>query len=588
MSGKPITGVPDHALGALAERAGIALRWRDFCGQEHEVGADTLRYLLGALDLSCNTESELRESLQRLDASARARRLPPLVTAVAGQPVPLDVDLEETGRAFAIALESGATIDGRLEAHDGRISLPAIDTLGYHRLQFGDQQCTLAVAPPACVSAAELCADARRGTWAVAAQLYGLNLPGDGGIGTYDALGHLAARLGAAGAAAVAVSPVHALFSAEPAHCSPYSPSSRLLLNALHADPREAFGKAAGQAREALGMGEEVARQEASGLIDWARAGRARLAVLRWLFENELPHRSDLADELRRHRQHAGGALHDHAHFEALHAHFLHEGIWSWRQWPREFRDARGDAVAAFAQAHADEVSYHAFLQWLAARGLAKAQREAREAGMPIGLIADLAIGSDPNGSHVWSRQRETLVGVSIGAPPDPLAMRGQAWGLATLSPTAMRATGYSAFIELVRASMAHAGGVRLDHVMGLMRLWLVPDGASPLEGAYLAYPWQDLLRLIALESWRHRCMVIGEDLGTVLLCNGTSGLDATLVTDLLIAERRRRGARSPSAAAVDPVFTPVSIRVAIGTSALVAVIVMVFLSCFTENDVAR
>ncbi len=512
-----MSGVPDHALGALAERAGIALRWHDFRGQSHEVAPDTLRYLLGALDLSCNTDGELAESLSRLEASAHAATLPPLVTAVAGQPTVLEVALAQEGGAFEVELENGGgRVAGRLEAHQGRACLPPVDMPGYHRLQLGDQQCTLAVAPSACVSAADLCGSTTRRPWAVASQLYGLNLPGDGGIGTYDSLGHLAARLGAAGAAAVAVSPVHALFSAEPAHCSPYSPSSRLLLNALHVDPREAFAKTAGQAREALGLGDEIARHEAAGLIDWPQAGRARLAVLRWLFENALPQRPDLAREFGAHRQQAGTALEDHARFEALHAHFLREGTWSWRQWPQEYRDPRGEAVAAFAQAHAPEVDYHAFLQWLATRGLANAQRGARDAGMPIGLVADLAIGSDPNGSHVWSRQRETLAGVSIGAPPDPLAMQGQAWGLATLSPTAMRATGYGAFIELLRASMAHAGGVRLDHVLGLMRLWLVPDGASPLDGAYLAYPWQDLLRLIALESWRHRCMVIGEDLGTV------------------------------------------------------------------------
>lgn len=503
-------------LARLAESAGIALRWHDFRGQAHDVAPDILRRLLAALDLPCESQAQLVESQAHLAAMRAPRGLPPLVTAVAGQPLPIDGHVAPAGTAYSVLLERGGRRDGRLEEHDGRVQLPGIDTPGYHQLQLGDARTTLAVAPSACIGTRDLCGDGPGRPWGLAAQLYGLSMPGDGGIGTYGALGHLATRLARDGAAALAVSPVHALFSAEPSHCSPYSPSSRLLLNALHIDPREAFGDAAASAREALGLGAAVAQLEADTLVDWKQAGTARLAILRRLFDEHLAQAPALEAEFERHRREAGGALEDHARFEALHAHFLAHGTWSWRAWPQEFRDPRDPAVGRFAGEHADTVRYHAFLQWLAARGLGRAQRDARQAGMPIGLIADLAIGSDPHGSHVWSRQRETLVGVSIGAPPDPLAMRGQVWGLATLSPTAMRESGYSAFIELLRASMAHAGGVRIDHVMGLMRLWLVPEGASPMDGAYLAYPWQDLLRLIALESWRHRCLVVGEDLGTV------------------------------------------------------------------------
>jgi 4-alpha-glucanotransferase len=172
--------------------------------------------------------------------------------------------------------------------------------------------------------------------------------------------------------------------------------------------------------------------------------------------------------------------------------------------------------VAEFAREHRDDVDYHRFLQFLTAKSAGAAQTAARDAGMVIGLISDLATGVDPNGSDSWGAPKDFLMGLTIGAPPDPFNFSGQGWGLTALSPTRMRDTGYAAFIAMLRANMAHAGGIRIDHIMSLMRLWVIPEGAAPTEGVYLRYPMDDLMRLIALESHRHRTIVIGEDLGTV------------------------------------------------------------------------
>ena len=161
-------------------------------------------------------------------------------------------------------------------------------------------------------------------------------------------------------------------------------------------------------------------------------------------------------------------------------------------------------------------MEFHAFLQWLADRGLAQARVAARDAGMPIGLIADLAVGMDPGGSHAWSRPGDLLAGLSVGAPPDLFQRDGQDWGIAAFSPQALRRTGFSGFQATLRAALRHAGGVRIDHAMGLRRLWLTPAGAKSSQGAYLRYPFEDLLRLITLESHRAQAIVIGEDLGTV------------------------------------------------------------------------
>ncbi|HYZ34894.1 MAG TPA: 4-alpha-glucanotransferase, partial [Crenalkalicoccus sp.] len=215
-------------------------------------------------------------------------------------------------------------------------------------------------------------------------------------------------------------------------------------------------------------------------------------------------------------RQERGDPLETHARFEALHAEQFSKGRWHWRDWPAELRDPRSPAVSAFAARHAEEVAFHAYMQWRADRSLEAAQRATREAGMSIGLIADLAVGADSGGSHCWSRQDETLIGLSIGAPPDLLSTKGQKWGLAAFSPQGLRRNGFGAFLEMLRAAMRHAGGVRIDHALGLRRLWVVPEGAEAKDGAYLGFPQRDLLRLIALESRRHAALVLGEDLGTI------------------------------------------------------------------------
>jgi 4-alpha-glucanotransferase len=294
---------------------------------------------------------------------------------------------------------------------------------------------------------------------------------------------------------------MHALFSADPTKYGPYAPSTRLLLNLLHADPAAALGPQA------------VPANDDAAFIDWPVAARRKLARLRALYEQAKDHPGFAAF-----RNQAGPALEEHARFEALHAELYGRdpALWHWRDWPADYRTPQSPGIQRFVQQHAGEVAFHAFGQWLADTSLAAAQRAARRAGMSIGLIADLAIGTDGGGSHAWSRQAEVISGFSVGAPPDVFSPLGQDWGLTAFSPLQMRAGGFSAFIELLRATMRHAGGIRLDHAMGLQRLWVVPTGNGPAEGAYLEYPVQDLLRLLALESHRHRCIVIGEDLGTL------------------------------------------------------------------------
>lgn len=508
----------------LARAAGLAQEWTNAFGQPMKVAPEALRRILDALGFPCGNDDECRHSHARLAALEGDDGLPVLATGVAGSPLHLPAARRYAGQSYRIEREDGGHLDGRMPADVSHgIDLPPLDSYGYHRLLVGDAVTTLAIAPPRCFGVANALAAA--GTpaqgirlWGLGVQLYSLRRPGDGGIGDFTALSTLARSAAKYGASAVAISPVHAMFSADTTRFSPYGPSSRLFLNALHIDPAAVMGGEAMTAELAALGDDAVARyaaMEREELIDWPASAQLRLALLRRLYQRLRDAGGD--PDLDAFRRQGGAALQDHARFEALHAWQLANGEpGDWRAWPDGLRDPRSAAVEEFARHHAAEVGFHEFLQWQAARGLGGAQRAAREAGMPIGLVADLAVGADNDGSQAWSRQREIINGLSVGAPPDVLNTRGQSWGLGAFSPQAMKARGFGAYIEMLRATFAYAGGARIDHVLGLNRLWLVPSGESPEHGAYLQYPVHDLIRLIALESWRNRAIVIGEDLGTV------------------------------------------------------------------------
>jgi 4-alpha-glucanotransferase len=459
--------VNEEAVLARARSAGIAVDWTDAMGLPQRVRTESLRRLLEALD--------------GIDAPIGT---PPLLTARLGRPIAVPgIDADHPAE---LALEDDDVKPVVLRGG----TLPGIRRLGYHRLRFADREITLAVAPPRCVTLQDIGGGERM--WGVAAQVYSLRRAGDGGIGDAGAVRDLAEAAAKHGVDAVALSPVHSLFPHDPARYGPYSPSSRLFLNPLYADPAATFDAGVVAGDEAL---------EHASLIDWTAAGAAKFARLRQLFDEFDQVDTPLLREFELFVAEGGEALAQHARFEAEQA--------------------------------ASSERYHLFLQWITARSFTAAHQAAKAAGMRIGLLSDLAIGMDRAGSHAWARQSDLLMGLSIGAPPDAFNPHGQDWGLTGFSPRALVATGFDPFLATLRAALAHAGGVRIDHIMGLMRLWLVPRGQPAGEGAYLAYPLEDLLNLLALESHRHRAVVIGEDLGTVppgfrsrLRRSGIAGID--------------------------------------------------------------
>ncbi|KND55061.1 4-alpha-glucanotransferase (amylomaltase) [Candidatus Paraburkholderia kirkii] len=514
------------SIEALAARAGFEIEWQDAHKKMQRVPETTLRILLEKLGLACGNATQIKQSMAAADAEMSGRRLPPLITAEVDRGIALPVSAAKSGARYRIELESGAVIDGRFTSPKGEIALLSpIAEPGYHTLVVNDHRTTLAVAPARCYTIDDawrtLHEDAAHAPplWGVAAQVYGLRRNGDGGIGDFTALASLATQTAKRGSHAVAISPMHAMFSAEPGKFSPYSPSSRLFLNIAHVDPAAVLGAPAARAAiEKAGVAGDLAALEGLTLIDWPRATKARLAVLRALFDAfSQDHDSPFARDFAVFVEQGGRPLEDHACFEALQtAQIAQNGKGHWRNWPDALRDPRSDAVAEFAKANRCEVDFFLFTQWLAAKGLMHAQHAARDAGMAVGLVADLAVGCDSAGSHAWSYRDEMLTGVSVGTPPDLFNQAGQSWGLTTFSLRAMRTQGFAAFIDMLRSAFARAGSIRIDHILGLRRLWLVPEGESAKNGAYLRYPLEDMLRLIALESWRHRAIVIGEDLGTV------------------------------------------------------------------------
>ncbi|MBC3362749.1 4-alpha-glucanotransferase [Pseudomonas sp. SWRI154] len=504
----------DAQLEILAGRAGLAVDWIDANGRAQKVSPAVLRSVLTGLGHPAGSAQEIDASLLQLQEDQQNHRLPPLITADAG----VNVDLRryfEPATPCEVQLEDGATLNLKLDAD---AALPGIVPVGYQHVNIQGQHFTLAVAPARCYSVADAVDDPAPRAWGLSAQLYSLRRPGDGGFGDTQALEELARVAGERGADALAISPMHAMFSSDTGRYSPYSPSSRLFLNSLYAAPGTILGeRALRTAIDATGLTNQLRSLEDQPLIDWPVAAEAKQRVLRALYDGFSQGEHPLHEDFSSFRHSSGEALENHCRFEALQAERAARGeSLDWRQWPAEWRDPRSAAIARFAEENTDEIGFYAFCQWLIARCLERAQSAARSSGMSIGLIADLAVGADGGGSQAWSRQDELLASLTVGAPPDILNRSGQGWGISAFSPEGLVRNGFRAFIEMLRANFAHAGGLRIDHIMGLQRLWVIPNDAPPTDGAYLYYPIDDLLRLLALESHRHRAIVLGEDLGTV------------------------------------------------------------------------
>jgi 4-alpha-glucanotransferase len=504
----------NEQLELLAAEAGLSVDWKDANAKPQRVNPEVLRKVLGGLGYPADTDADVEAGLKRLRDESQSTTPPPLMTVDASKPLDLSRWFAPAS-PYTLRLEDGAQTEGELT---GKGQLPGLEPVGYHQLEIEGQQLTVAVAPKTCYSLSMAGKKAVARDWGLTTQLYYLRREGDGGIGDTQGLEAFVRAAGTRGASAVAISPVHAMFSNDSERYSPYSPSSRLFLNPLYAAPGTILGDRAVEiALEKAGLADEFKRLQALPLIDWPAAASAKWKLLRELYAGFIGGDHPFHEDFNSFRRAGGEALENHCRFEALRDAGDELGIGgNWHEWPEAFKDPRNPALDTFAAQHSEQIGFHAFAQWLIARGLERAQTAARTSGMSVGLIGDLAVGADGAGSQAWSRQDELLSALTVGAPPDILNRAGQSWGISAFSPTGLKRNGFQAFIEMLRANFAHAGGLRIDHVMGLQRLWVIPMGSPPNEGAYLNYPLDDMLRLLSLESWRHEAIVLGEDLGTV------------------------------------------------------------------------
>lgn len=383
---------------------------------------------------------------------------------------------------------------------------------GYYEHVFEGERTTLIAVPPHAYVPQALDTRAR---WGIAAQLYSLRSAHNWGIGDFGDLARMADIAGDAGAACLALNPLHALHLTNPRSASPYSPLSRLFLSPLYIDVPAAARMLGIDAAGTAITQAELRELREPRLVNYEGVTYAKLRALRRLY-NAANREGDAYRRFRAYLAQGGRRLHDLAVYQALMEFFKarNPDTWGWMQWPQEFQRPEGAAVRAHAAQHVRHVEFYAFLQWLADEQLANAAQRASR--MPIGLYRDLAVGVDAGSADVWMDRQAFCLGIAVGAPPDPMNEQGQNWGLPPLNPRMLRRRAYAPFIELLRANMRHARALRIDHVMGLMRLFCIPAGMPSSEGTYLHYPFEEMTGILALESVLNRCMIVGEDLGTV------------------------------------------------------------------------
>ncbi|HVV93375.1 MAG TPA: malto-oligosyltrehalose synthase [Hyphomicrobiales bacterium] len=508
----------DETLDALADALGIHPSHTDAFGRPTIVSPETKRAIAAAFGFPAATAGEAADSLARIRA-LRDDLLSPVVALAAARrgTVPLGGARAGDMVAWRLALEGGGEDGGESTAvaapgGGAMLRLPPLPA-GYHRLRAASgarrAEALVVAAPATCQPPA----GAEERLWGVTAQLYGLRLQDDLGIGDYAAAGRLAAEAGATGAAFLGLSPVHALFGADRSKISPYSPSSRLFLETIHIDPRRIDGFAeSGGAALLAGREAEIALLRDAPLASHAEVWAIKLPLLERLWRAFRARGGD--PRFDRFRADAGEALQRHAIFEALSVHLWQRGHCWLGDWPDAYRRADSPEVRRFAAGNDDAIAFHAWLQWQADLQLGAAAAAARQAGMAIGLYRDLAVGCDRGGAEMWAAPERFAAALSIGAPPDPIAPQGQDWGLPPFDPIALEAQGLAAFRAVVAANMRHAGALRIDHAFQLRRLFLIPGGGPATAGAYVDYPLDQLLAVLRLESRRGGCAVIAEDLG--------------------------------------------------------------------------
>jgi 4-alpha-glucanotransferase len=558
-----MTGDEQQLLDRLADRFGIESQYDDIYGRRHVVGPDTMRAILSAMGIRTDSLEAMKTELEALEDAVWREPCEPVLVARAGStptwsfrlPVPHgqddtlviewtvrdeaghDVAHEKIGPGVRPAEER--TVAGRRYLRFD-LAIPAGLGIGYYDLRVRGHSgngavsgvLLLIITPGRCYEPPALQTDAR--VWGVSVQVYALRSAADWGAGDFGDLQtcvEWAARV--LGAGIVGLNPVHVLKNSRPYHISPYSPDSRLFLNTLYIDmeriPEYQDSPEARRVVQDAGFQSRLQAVRKSETVDYDEVRTLKQQALEAIFaEFEKRHfaqragarhpRTDRARAFEDYCRREGDALQTFALFQALYEHFSARSpsLSMWQDWPATYRSPATTACRRFLTSHRHRVRFYQYLQWIAHEQLSTAAGRARELGMPIGLYHDLALGSDRGGTDAWAFQSLFALGADCGCPPDAFSPEGQNWGLPPIIPHRLRASGYRLFIDLLRKNGQYGGAIRLDHVMALFRLFWIPRGMPASAGAYVRYQWEDLLGILALESVRLKCVIVGEDLGTV------------------------------------------------------------------------
>jgi 4-alpha-glucanotransferase len=543
-----------HELRSLARLCGVTMEFRDNFGKRRRPSRTTMEALLTAMGVSCGTPAEIRDSLEHRLGLLTDRLLPPVTVATpdTGQclllnlrwpraEIPSGVEMageftdQHGDKREWLPSVSQLSLQAAQPTTDGNflqlsLPLPHDLPLGYYDLKFsvkiagweksGDTY--LAVSP----GQAYIPPDLEHGErlWGLNLPLYALRSNHNWGIGDFADLRAATAWAQEMGAAFVGVNPLHAPQPGIDADPSPYSPSSRLFLNYLYINlenvPESQDSPAAQALLASPDFQADLNSLRNSPLVKYPDVRRLKRKFLHILFDSFVEnHGLPEAPRTPRGREFAsfvvdcGQTLKNFSLFQAL---VEHQGKKDWRRWSQDLKRPDTPAVTAFAREYLREITFYQYVQWLAATQRRAVWDEASRAGLPFTLYQDMALGAHPGGFETWGHPGFFASGATIGAPPDAFNLKGQNWGLPPLIPKSLENSGYRLFIDTMRANLPPGGIVRLDHVMGLFRLYWIPAGLDPMQGAYVRYPARDLLGLLTLESQRRRTLVIGEDLGTV------------------------------------------------------------------------
>lgn len=541
--------IPDLKLvEQLAELCGVAGAYEDWAGNTVSVPTGLKVPILSAMGFDTSNDRGLSSAIGQYQAEEWNQLIAPVNVVHHGTPYRVTMCVPEA--------RLNSTFKGNFELESGRhrsmsvkadtldvldrksfadkdivklsVTLPEDLPLGYHRLTLKNRNLEaislIIVAPETCYEPEGL--DRGEKIWGSAIQLYTLRTGQDWGIGDFTSLRQLSTSLAEQGANIVGLNPVHSLYPANPLHASPYSPSSRNFINPIYLDitavPEFSQCAVAQAIVNEEGFQRQIKEARAEEYVDYEKVAALKYQTLEALFKHfqqeHIKTDSPRGKAFLNFCDIRGSSLHRHATYEALFSHFRQQDInsWGWPCWPESYQDPASGEVASFCADNAGRIDYFKYLQWLSEIQLAEAQQAAEAAGMEVGIYRDLAVGVDRGGADVWSNRSIYCLDASVGAPPDGVAPQGQNWGLPPFNPVALKQHHYAPFIEMVRANMRHCGALRIDHVMGLLRLWWCPNGKTADYGVYTYYPLDDLLGIIKLESQRRQCLVFGEDLGTV------------------------------------------------------------------------